>query len=63
MVVIVLTLVSLGHLATHRVPFMPKWAWAVLVIVGAPFGAVIYIAIVMFGFGVNRDDAEGHEIN
>ncbi len=58
-VVLLLTLGSLGHLATHRVPYMPKWAWAVLIVVGMPIGALVYIAVVIFGWGVQREDAEG----
>jgi len=61
-VVLVLTLGSLGHLATHRVPYMPKWAWAVLIVVGMPIGALVYIAVVIFGSGVQREDAEGRNI-
>jgi len=62
-VVVVLTLVSLGHLATHRVPYMPKWAWALLIIVGMPIGGAVYIAVVVFGSGVQREDAEGRQID
>ncbi|MCL1599549.1 MAG: hypothetical protein M3094_10210 [Actinomycetia bacterium] len=61
-VVIVLTLVSLGHLATHRVPYMPKWGWAVLIIAGMPIGGLVYIAIVIMGSGSIREDAEGRNI-
>lgn len=61
-IVIVITLASLGHLATHRVPYMPKWAWAVLIIAGMPVGGLVYIAIVILGSGASRDDAEGRTI-
>jgi membrane protease YdiL (CAAX protease family) len=61
-IVIVVTVFSLGHLATNRVPYMPKWAWAVLIIVGMPIGGVVYIAVVIFGSGVQREDAEGRNI-
>jgi hypothetical protein len=52
--------VALWNLATHEVPYMPKWAWALLIIFTFPIGSFIYIAIVMFGAGASRDDAEGH---
>ncbi len=50
--------VVLVHLATHQVPFMPKWAWALLILVTMPLGGVVYLLIVVFGAGV-REDAEG----
>ena len=61
-VVIVITLVSLGHLATHRVPYMAKWGWAVLIVLGMPIGGLVYIAVVIAGSGVQRQDAEGRNI-
>ncbi len=60
-IVIVITLIALGHLATHRVPYMPKWAWGLLIVVGMPVGGLVYIAVVMLGWGVQRDDAEGRD--
>lgn len=54
--------VSVWHILTHPVPYMPKWAWALLVVVTFPIGAVVYIAVVMFGAGVQREDAEGRNI-
>lgn len=51
--------VALWHMATHDVPHMPKWAWALLVVFTFPIGSFIYIAVVMFGAGERRDDAEG----
>lgn len=51
--------IALWHLATHDVPYMPKWAWALLIIFTFPIGSFIYIAVVMFGAGTNRGDAEG----
>jgi len=51
--------VAIWHLVTHDVPFMPKWAWALLIIVTFPIGSVVYIAVVMFGAGTEREDAQG----
>ncbi len=62
-VFLVAAAVAFWHLATHRVPYMPKWAWILLVIVGFPFGSIIYIAVVMFGAGTVREDAEGRPID
>lgn len=55
----VATGVALWHMATHDVPFMPKWGWALLVIVTFPVGSLVYIAVVIFGAGTHRGDAEG----
>ncbi len=41
---------------------MPKWAWAVLIVVGMPIGALVYIAVVILRSGVQREDAEGRNI-
>ncbi|MEN8238392.1 MAG: PLDc N-terminal domain-containing protein [Actinomycetota bacterium] len=54
---------ALWHLVTHDVPYMPKWAWALLVIFTFPIGSFIYIAVVIFGAGTHREDAEGRSIN
>lgn len=51
--------VSFWHLLTHPVPYMPKWAWALLLVVTFPVGAVVYIAVIVYGAGVQREDAEG----
>ncbi len=51
--------VSFWHLVTHPVPYMPKWAWALLLVVTFPVGAVVYIAVIVYGAGVQREDAEG----
>jgi hypothetical protein len=49
----------LVHLARTDAPYMPKWAWALLIVVTMPLGAVVYLAVVVLGAGVQRDDAEG----
>ena len=59
LVVAVVSFVALWHLATHTVPYMPKWAWALLIIVTFPIGSLIYIAVVVFGAGTPRNDTEG----
>ncbi|MCL1594739.1 MAG: hypothetical protein M3132_10355 [Actinomycetia bacterium] len=51
--------VAVWHLATHDVPYMPKWAWVLFMIFTIPIGAIVYISVVMFGAGTKRDDAEG----
>ncbi len=48
----------LVHLSRHDVPFMPKWAWALLIILTMPLGGVVYL-LVFYGAGVQREDAEG----
>jgi hypothetical protein len=55
----VFTVILLVHLARHAAPYMPKWAWALLIILTAPAGGFIYLAIVVAGAGTGREDAEG----
>lgn len=55
----VFSLVMLGHLARTDVPYMPKWAWAVLIVVTMPLGGVLYLVVVVLGGGAQREDAEG----
>ena len=50
--------VLLVHLARHEVPFMPKWAWALLIVLTMPLGGVVYL-LVFYGVGAQREDAEG----
>jgi hypothetical protein len=59
LVFVVVAGVAFWNLATHDVPYMPKWAWALLIVFTFPIGSFIYIAVVMFGAGTTRDDAEG----
>ena len=59
LVFVVVAAIALWHLASHDVPYMPKWAWALLIIFTFPIGSLIYIAVVMFGAGTPRQDAEG----
>jgi hypothetical protein len=59
LVFVVVAAIALWHLASHDVPYMPKWAWALLIIFTFPIGSLIYIAVVMFGAGTPRQGAEG----
>jgi hypothetical protein len=56
---VVLSVAMLVHLATHEVPYMPKWAWALFILIAMPLGSFVYLAVVIAGAGVQRDDAEG----
>jgi hypothetical protein len=38
---------------------MPKWAWALFILIAMPLGSFVYLAVVVAGAGVQRDDAEG----
>ena len=51
--------VLLVHLARNEVPYMSKWAWALLIVLTMPLGGVIYLLVVVLGAGVQREDAEG----
>lgn len=51
--------VMLVHLARTDVPYMPKWAWALLIVITMPLGGVLYLVVVVMGGGVERQDAEG----
>lgn len=55
--------VALWHLATHEIPYMPKWAWALLVVFTFPIGSFIYISVVMVGAGTHKGDAEGRPVD
>jgi len=59
-VVAVFSLAVLVHLATHEVPYMPKWAWALLIVLTAPLGGAVYLIVVVAGAG-GRSDAEGRQ--
>jgi len=58
---VVFSIAMLVHLATHEVPFMPKWAWALLIVFTMPLGGVIYLLVVIVGAGTQVEDAEGRE--
>ena len=49
----------LWHLAKNDPSFMPKWGWALLVILAAPVGSLIYVVVEVFDAGVKRPDAHG----
>ncbi len=59
--VAVFTVAMLAHLITHPVPYMPKWAWALLIVFTAPLGGGIYALVVIAGAGTRVEDAEGSE--
>ena len=59
MVFVVVAAVALWNLATRDAPYMPKWAWALLILFTFPIGSFIYIAVVMFGAGTRQDHTEG----
>ena len=61
-VIIVFSGALLVHLATHDVPYMPKWAWAALIVLTMPVGGIIYLLVVA-GIGTQREDAEGRSRN
>ena len=61
-IVAVFTIAVLAHLFTHDVPYMPKWAWAALIILTAPIGGIVYL-LVIAGIGTQREDAEGRTPN
>ncbi len=50
---------SLWHLAHHDSPYMPKWAWVLLIVFAVPVGTLIYFLVAVLGAGVQRSDAEG----
>lgn len=55
----VFSLVLLVHLVRNEVPYMPKWAWALLIVLTMPLGGVLYVVVVILGGGTQREDAEG----
>ena len=55
----VFSIVMLVHLARNDVPYMPKWAWGLLIVLTMPLGGVLYLVVVVMGAGLQRDDAEG----
>lgn len=61
LIVIVFSIALLVHLATHDVPFMPKWAWALLIVFTMPLGGLVYVLVVIIGAGTKVEDAEGRE--
>ena len=52
---------SLWHLSRHDSPFMPKWAWALLIVFAMPVGTLIYLLVAVLGAGVQRQDTEGSQ--
>lgn len=58
LVIAAFSAVLLVHLARNEAPYMPKWAWALLIVLTMPLGGVVYL-LVVFSAGVQRHDAEG----
>jgi hypothetical protein len=36
---------SLNDLRTAQVQHLPKWAWAVVIVISVPFGGIAYLAL------------------
>jgi hypothetical protein len=58
-VVAALAIYCLWHLARNEPRFIPKWAWALLIVLTAPVGSIIYVLVEILDAGVTRSDAEG----
>jgi hypothetical protein len=57
--VAVFTLWCLWHLIRNDATFMPKWAWAVIIVVAMPLGGIVYVLVSVLDAGETRADAEG----
>lgn len=55
---VIFSVAVLIHLARNEPPYMPKWAWAALIVFTMPLGGAVYLLVVA-GVGVQREDAEG----
>ncbi|MGI9667138.1 MAG: PLDc N-terminal domain-containing protein [Acidimicrobiia bacterium] len=53
------SIAMLIHLFTHDVPYMPKWGWALLIVLTMPLGGMIYLIVVIIGAGLKPPDVEG----
>ena len=62
LIIVVFSAALLVHLARNDAPFMPKWAWAALIVLTMPIGGIIYL-LVIGGVGTQREDAEGRSSN
>ncbi len=51
----------LWHLALHDVRYMPKWAWALLIVFSMPLGGLVYVLVSVLEAGEQRADAEGRQ--
>lgn len=49
----------LAHLFSHDVPYMPKWAWAALIVLTMPLGGFVYLLVVIIGAGLQPPEVEG----
>jgi hypothetical protein len=58
-IVVLFSVLLLVHLVMHDVPYMPKWAWALMIVVTMPLGGIVYVLVVVMAAGVQRPDAEG----
>lgn len=50
---------SLWHLLRNESAYMPRWAWALLIVFAMPVGTLIYVLVAVAGVGAQRPDAEG----
>lgn len=60
-VIAIFSVWCLWHLARHDAQFMPKWAWALLIIFALPLGGLVYLLVSVLHVGEYRADAEGRE--
>ncbi|MCB1245790.1 MAG: PLDc_N domain-containing protein [Acidimicrobiia bacterium] len=58
-VIAVFTIWCLIRLVRRDASFMPKWAWALLIVFAMPLGGIVYVLVVVFDAGEYREDAEG----
>jgi len=54
-----LTIASLWHIATHPVPHMPKWAWALFIVFAGPVGPIVYFVVAVVGADTERENDDG----
>ena len=57
--VVAFAIFCLWHLSKNEPRFIPKWGWALLIVLTAPVGSVIYVLVEVLDAGVTRSDAEG----
>jgi Phospholipase_D-nuclease N-terminal len=60
-VIVVFTFWCLWHLVRHDTQFMPKWAWALMIVFALPLGGLVYVLVSVFRVGEYRADAEGRD--
>lgn len=60
-VIAIFTIWCLWHLVSHTAEFMPKWAWALIIVFAMPLGGIVYLLVSVLHVGEYRADAEGRE--